>query len=256
MACLLLFRLNTINKNKNMKYIHLSVLLIFANIFLNKTITNSKNSIIMTHTNNETVYTLPALTYSYNALEPHFDQMTMEIHHTKHHQAYVTNLNAAIKDTEMSMMSLEELMKNISRFPVAVRNNGGGHYNHDLFWKILSPDGGGAPSGELASAINSTFGSFDQFKEAFSTAAKTRFGSGWAWLSIDENGQLFISSTANQDNPLMDVVEKRGTPLLGLDVWEHAYYLKFQNRRPDYIDTFWHIINWEEVEKRYLALKK
>ncbi|MDD3877399.1 MAG: superoxide dismutase [Bacteroidales bacterium] len=210
----------------------------------------------MTHTNNETVYTLPALTYSYNALEPHFDQMTMEIHHTKHHQAYVTNLNAAIKDTEMSMMSLEELMKNISRFPVAVRNNGGGHYNHDLFWKILSPDGGGAPSGELASAINSTFGSFDQFKEAFSTAAKTRFGSGWAWLSIDENGQLFISSTANQDNPLMDVVEKRGTPLLGLDVWEHAYYLKFQNRRPDYIDTFWHIINWEEVEKRYLALKK
>lgn len=217
-----------------------------------------KNSTIMTHhiSDTENVYTLPTLPYAYDALEPHFDKMTMEIHHTKHHQAYVNNLNAAIKGTEMAKMHLEDLMASISKYPAAVRNNGGGHYNHDLFWKVLSPKGGGKPSGALLQAIEGTFGSFDKMREEFSNAAKTRFGSGWAWLSVDASGKLFVSSTPNQDNPLMDVVDKKGTPILGLDVWEHAYYLKFQNRRPDYVETFWNIINWAEVEKRYSALVK
>ncbi len=215
---------------------------------------NFKKETAMTHHNKENEYTLKDLPYAYDALEPHFDKMTMEIHHSRHHQAYVNNLNAAIKGTDMAHLSLEELMKNISKYPVAVRNNGGGHYNHDLFWHILSPEGGGMPGGKLAAAINETFGSFEKFRETFSTAAKTRFGSGWAWLSVDNNGNLFVSSTPNQDNPLMDVVEKRGTPILGLDVWEHAYYLKFQNRRPDYVETFWNVVNWAEVEKRYEAL--
>jgi len=203
------------------------------------------------NTTPENVYTLPSLPYAYDALEPHFDKMTMEIHHTKHHQAYITNLNAAIKGTEMAQLPLEELLKNISKYPVAVRNNGGGHYNHSLFWNILSPQGGGQPKGKLAADIEKTFGSFDKFKEIFGDAAKSRFGSGWAWLSVDSNKQLFVSSTPNQDNPLMDLTEKKGTPILGLDIWEHAYYLKFQNRRPDYISTFWNIVNWEEVAKLY-----
>lgn len=199
-------------------------------------------------------FELPKLPYAYNALEPHFDAMTMEIHHSRHHNAYVTNLNNAIKDTEIEKLSLEELQKNISKYPVAVRNNGGGHYNHDLFWKILSPNGGGEPTGELAAAINAAFGSFATFKEEFAKAATTRFGSGWAWLSV-ANGKLVVSSTPNQDNPLMDVADVKGTPILGLDVWEHAYYLKFQNKRPDYINTFWNVVNWAEVAARFAAAK-
>jgi Fe-Mn family superoxide dismutase len=199
-------------------------------------------------------FELPKLAYAYNALEPHFDAMTMEIHHSKHHNAYVTNLNNAVKDTEMASLSLLDLLKNISQYPAAVRNNGGGHYNHDLFWKVLTPNGGGEPTGEVATAIQTTFGSFATFKEEFAKTATTRFGSGWAWLSVS-NGKLVVSSTPNQDNPLMDVAEVKGTPILGLDVWEHAYYLKFQNRRPDYIGTFWNVINWAEVNARLAAAK-
>ncbi len=196
-------------------------------------------------------YELPQLGYAYNALEPYIDAQTMEIHFTKHHAAYVANLNNAIKGTEMEKIPLVDLFKNMSKYPAAVRNNGGGHFNHTLFWRIMSPNGGGIPSGKLLEAMNSTFGSFEKFKEQFENAAKTRFGSGWAWLAVDENKKLFVSSTPNQDNPLMDVVDQKGIPILGLDVWEHAYYLKYQNRRPDYISSFWNVINWKEVEKRY-----
>ncbi len=199
-------------------------------------------------------FELPKLAYAYNALEPHFDAMTMEIHHSKHHNAYVTNLNNAVKDTEMAALSLEDLLKNISKYPAPVRNNGGGHFNHDLFWKVLSPNGGGEPTGELAAAITTAFGSLATMKEEFAKAATTRFGSGWAWLVVS-NGKLVISSTPNQDNPLMDVADVKGTPILGLDVWEHAYYLKFQNRRPDYINTFWSVVNWSEVAARFSASK-
>jgi superoxide dismutase, Fe-Mn family len=199
-------------------------------------------------------FELPALPYSANALEPHIDAKTMEIHHGKHHNAYVTNLNKAIEGTDLEKKSLEEIMKNISKASPAVRNNGGGHYNHSLFWKILSPNGGGQPSGALAEAINKKFGSFDKFKEEFSNAAATRFGSGWAWLCVN-GGELSVCSTPNQDNPLMDVVECPGTPILGLDVWEHAYYLNYQNRRPDYISAFWNVVNWDEVAKQYAAAK-
>lgn len=200
-------------------------------------------------------FELPQLPYDFSALEPHIDAKTMEIHHGKHHNAYVTKLNDAIKGTELEGKSLEDLMKNVSSAPTAVRNNGGGHYNHSLFWTILSPNGGGQPSGELAEAINSKFGSFAAFKEKFDNAAATRFGSGWAWLTVDGSGNLEVSSTPNQDNPVMDVAETQGTPILGLDVWEHAYYLKYQNRRPEYINAFWNVINWEEVGKRYAAAK-
>ncbi|WP_114748106.1 superoxide dismutase [Pleomorphovibrio marinus] len=199
-------------------------------------------------------FELPALPYEKNALEPHIDAKTMEIHHGKHHNAYVTNLNNAVKGTDLENKSIEEIMKNVSSASGAVRNNGGGHYNHSLFWTILSPKGGGEPSGELADAIKSKFGSFDAFKEEFGKAAATRFGSGWAWLCID-GGELHVCSTPNQDNPLMDVAETQGTPLLGLDVWEHAYYLNYQNRRPDYISAFWSVVNWDEVSKRYASAK-
>ncbi|MCU0429510.1 MAG: superoxide dismutase [Cytophagaceae bacterium] len=199
-------------------------------------------------------FELPALPYAHEALEPHFDKMTMEIHHGKHHNAYVTNLNNAVKGTEWESKSIEEILKNISKLSPAVRNNGGGHYNHSLFWTIIGPNAGGAPSGELAAAIDKKFGSFDKFKEEFAAAGVTRFGSGWAWLSV-VNGELEISSTPNQDNPLMDIAEKKGTPILGLDVWEHAYYLKYQNRRPDFIAAFWNVVNWSEVAKRYAAAK-
>lgn len=199
-------------------------------------------------------FELPALPYAKDALEPHFDAMTMEIHHGRHHNAYVTNLNNAIKGTDLENQSLEEILVNISKHSAAVRNNGGGHYNHDLFWKILSPNGGGAPSGELADAINVTWGSFDTFKEEFAKAGVGRFGSGWAWLVV-QGGKLVISSTPNQDNPLMDVADVKGTPILGLDVWEHAYYLKYQNKRPDYIAAFWNVVNWAEVSARYAAAK-
>ena len=200
-------------------------------------------------------FELPALPYAHNALEPHVDTATMEIHHGKHHAAYVNNLNAALTGTENEGKSLEELLANISKLPAAVRNNGGGHYNHSLFWSVMSPNGGGTPGGELAAAIDSAFGSYDAFKEKFAAAGATRFGSGWAWLCV-ENGALKVCSTPNQDNPLMDVVtDCNGTPILGLDVWEHAYYLKYQNRRPDYIAGFWNVVNWAEVARRFAAAK-
>lgn len=200
-------------------------------------------------------FTLPALPYAFNALEPHIDARTMEIHHGKHHNAYVTNLNTALAGKPEESLSIEEICKTVSKFPVAVRNNGGGHYNHSLFWTLLSPSGGGAPSGALGDAINSAFGSFDEFKTKFAAAATGRFGSGWAWLIVDGGGKLQITSTPNQDNPLMDVADGRGTPVLGLDVWEHAYYLNYQNRRPDYITAFWNIVNWNEAAKRFAAAK-
>jgi len=196
-------------------------------------------------------FTLPALPYAANALEPHIDARTMEIHHGKHHNAYVTNLNTAIAGTDAEKLSIEEICKNISKYPVAVRNNGGGHYNHSLFWTVIGPNAGGKPSGELASAIDAAFGNFDEFKTKFGAAATGRFGSGWAWLIKDNSGKLQITSTPNQDNPLMDVAEVKGTPILGLDVWEHAYYLNYQNRRPDYIAAFWNVVNWNEVAKRF-----
>jgi Fe-Mn family superoxide dismutase len=201
------------------------------------------------------MFTLPNLPYAHNALEPHVDALTMEIHHGKHHQAYVNNLNAAVEGTPMAGKSLEDLMKHHSDVP-AVRNNGGGHFNHSLFWTVMSPNGGGLPTGDLAADITSSFGSFDAFKEAFAKAAATRFGSGWAWLCVNTAGKLEICSTANQDNPLMPSVGCAGTPILGLDVWEHAYYLKYQNRRPDYVSAFFNVINWTEVASRYAAAKK
>ncbi len=201
-------------------------------------------------------YELPSLPYSFDALEPYIDAKTMEIHHDKHHAAYVNKLNEAIQGTDSEKMSLEELLKFVSKQPVAVRNNGGGHYNHSLFWEILKVNENGKPSGALASDVESTFGSFEEFKKKFSDAAATRFGSGWAWLLVGVDGKLAVSSTPNQDNPLMDVAETRGTPILGLDVWEHAYYLKYQNKRPEYIENFWNVINWDEVSKRYEAAKK
>jgi Fe-Mn family superoxide dismutase len=200
-------------------------------------------------------FELPALPYATDALEPHIDTRTMEIHHGKHHNAYVTNLNNAVAGTDLEGKSIDEIIANISKAPVAVRNNGGGHFNHSLFWSVMSPNGGGTPSGDLASAIDSTFGSFDAFKAEFSKAGATRFGSGWAWLSVDANGGLFVSSTPNQDNPVMDIAEKSGTPILGLDVWEHAYYLNYQNRRPDYISSFWNVVDWDAVAQRYSAAK-
>lgn len=200
-------------------------------------------------------FELPQLPYAYDALEPHIDARTMEIHHTKHHNTYVTNLNNALEgNEELLSKSVEEVVANLDAVPeavrTAVRNNGGGHANHTLFWTVMSPNGGGAPSGELADAIAQKFGSFDAFKEEFNKAAATRFGSGWAWLVVN-NGQLEVTSTPNQDTPLME----GKTPILGLDVWEHAYYLNYQNRRPDYIGAFWNVINWEEVSKRYNAAK-
>ncbi|WP_020533684.1 superoxide dismutase [Flexithrix dorotheae] len=198
-------------------------------------------------------FELPSLPYAHDALAPHIDAKTMEIHHGKHHNGYVTNLNNAISGTDLEGKSLEELLK-VAGSNTAVRNNGGGHYNHSLFWTVLSPNGGGAPSGDLAAAIDAAFGSFDSFKEAFAKAAATRFGSGWAWLIVAD-GKLAITSSPNQDNPLMDVAEVKGTPVLGLDVWEHAYYLNYQNRRPDYIGAFWNVVNWDEVSKRFAAAK-
>lgn len=198
-------------------------------------------------------FTLPALPYANNALEPYIDAKTMEIHHGKHHNAYVTNLNAAIAGKPEERLSIEEICKNISTYPAAVRNNGGGHYNHSLFWTIMGPNAGGAPTGALADAINTAFGNFDEFKTKFAAAGATRFGSGWAWLIKDSSGKLQVTSTPNQDNPLMDIAEVKGTPILGLDVWEHAYYLNYQNRRPDYIAAFWSVVNWSEVAKRFAA---
>jgi Fe-Mn family superoxide dismutase len=197
-------------------------------------------------------YSLPELGYAYDALEPHIDARTMEIHHTKHHNAYITKVNAAIEGTDLESKSIEELVSDLSAVPEdkrgAVRNNGGGHANHSLFWTVLSKDGGGAPSGDLAAAIDAACGSFDAFKEQFANAAATRFGSGWAWLSVD-GGKLVVESTPNQDSPLSE----GRTPILGLDVWEHAYYLNYQNRRPDYVAAFWNVVNWDEVARRFVA---
>jgi superoxide dismutase, Fe-Mn family len=198
-------------------------------------------------------FKLPDLPYAFNALEPHIDARTMEIHHGKHHNAYVTNLNNAVAGKPEESLSIEEICKSISKYPVAVRNNGGGHYNHSLFWTIMAPNAGGAPSGELADAINAAFGNFDEFKTKFAAAGAGRFGSGWAWLMVGSDKKLQITSTPNQDNPLMDVAEAKGTPILGLDVWEHAYYLNYQNRRPDYISAWWNVVNWDEVAKLYKA---
>jgi superoxide dismutase, Fe-Mn family len=195
-------------------------------------------------------FTLPPLPYPNNALEPSIDALTMEIHHDKHHGAYVTNLNNAVKGTEWENKTIEQILATVSKLPAAVRNNGGGHYNHSLFWTLLKPKGGGTPTGALGDAINTAFGGFDKFKEAFSNAGMTRFGSGWAWLTIT-GGKLTISSTPNQDNPLMDLAEVKGTPILGVDVWEHAYYLKYQNRRADYLANFWNVVNWDEVAKHF-----
>jgi superoxide dismutase, Fe-Mn family len=198
------------------------------------------------------MHTLPELPYAHSALEPHVDTKTMEIHHGKHHQAYVTNLNNALAGTEFAEMSLEDLMANISKAGMPARNNGGGHWNHSMFWSILSPNGGGTPAdGRFMDKLLKTFGTFEDFKTQFAQAATTRFGSGWAWLCVADDDTLFIASSPNQDNPLMDVAEKKGMPILGLDVWEHAYYLNYQNRRPDYIGAFWNVVNWSEVSRRY-----
>ena len=196
-------------------------------------------------------FELPKLEYAQDALEPHIDAKTMEIHHGKHHQGYTNNLNAALEGTNMKGKSIEDVLTGLDMNNKAVRNNGGGYYNHSLFWKVMSPNGGGKPSGALAYAIKSTFGSFEAFKEKFSTAAKTQFGSGWAWLCVHKGGTVEVCATPNQDNTLMPGVGCGGTPILGLDVWEHAYYLNYQNRRPDYVNAFFNIINWDKVAKRY-----
>jgi superoxide dismutase, Fe-Mn family len=201
-------------------------------------------------------FELPKLPYANNALEPHIDARTMEIHHGKHHQAYVTNLNGAIAGSDAEKLSIEDICKNISKYPMPVRNNGGGHYNHSLFWTVMKQNGGGNPTGAIAAAIDSAFGSFDEFKTKFNTAGATRFGSGWAWLIVGADKKLAVTSTPNQDNPLMDIAEVKGTPVLGCDVWEHAYYLNYQNRRPDYMSAWWNVINWDEVNRRFAEASK
>lgn len=200
-------------------------------------------------------FTLPELPYAYDALEPHIDARTMEIHHSKHHAGYTSKLNAAIEGTENDKKGIEDLLAEADSLGAAVRNNGGGFYNHKLFWEVMSPNGGGEPSGELAEAIKSDLGGFEKFKEDFETAAKTQFGSGWAWLVVGKDGKLHVTSTPNQDNPLMPVADVKGTPILGLDVWEHAYYLKYQNKRPDYVSAFWNVVNWNKVLENYKAAK-
>jgi Fe-Mn family superoxide dismutase len=200
-------------------------------------------------------FTLPALPYAHDALEPHIDSTTMQIHHGKHHQAYVDNLNKAVAGTPNENKSIEELVAVAGTISPAVRNNGGGHWNHSFFWEILAPNAGGAPTGKIADAINSTFGSFDAFKEKLNAAGATRFGSGWAWLIV-KDGKLEVTSTPNQDNPLMDVAEVKGTPVLGVDVWEHAYYLKYQNKRPDYLAAFWNVVNWKKVNEHFEKASK
>lgn len=198
-------------------------------------------------------FELPPLDYAHNALEPHIDTRTMEIHHGKHHAGYTNNLNNAVAGTALEGKSIEEILRGLDMSNAAVRNNGGGFYNHSLFWKVMSPSGGGNPSGPLADAINTAFGSFEGFKETFAKAAATQFGSGWAWLCVQKGGKLDVCSTPNQDNPIMPNIGCGGTPILGIDVWEHAYYLNYQNRRPDYISAFWNVVNWDEVGKRFAA---
>lgn len=228
---------------KTLKYIPTLLIVIFSGLVINAQ-------------NTSTNYNFSPLPYPFNALERAIDAQTMEIHWDKHHRGYYNNFVSAIKETNMNGKTLEEIFAQVSKLPVSVRNNGGGYYNHNLFWNIMSPDGGGEPKGKLLLAIKEVFGSFENFKKQFEQAAATRFGSGWAWLSVNKGGKLFISSTPNQDNPLMDVAEQRGTPIFGLDVWEHAYYLKYQNKRASYISAFWSIVNWNEIEKLYEALAK
>ncbi|TVR88576.1 MAG: superoxide dismutase [Saprospirales bacterium] len=200
-------------------------------------------------------FKLPDLPFAHDALEPHIDETTMKIHHGKHHAGYTSKLNAAVEGTALEGKNIEDILSGVSKHGNAVRNNGGGYYNHNLFWEVMSPNGGGNPGGEVAKALDEAFGSFDNFKDEFSKAAATRFGSGWAWLIVDNHGKLAVTSTPNQDNPLMDLADKKGTPIMGLDVWEHAYYLKYQNKRPDYINAFFNVINWDAVEKKYQAAK-
>lgn len=216
----------------------------------------SNNKSIMNNRRKNTMseFTLPELSYAYDALEPYIDARTMEIHHSKHHAAYTAKFNEALEGTGLGRLTPEEIFKDISKHTSAIRNNGGGFFNHSLYWTIMGKDKGGIPTGELADAINSSFGSFDKFKEQFTNAALTRFGSGWAWL-VAQNNKLVISSTPNQDNPLMDIAEVQGTPILNIDVWEHAYYLKYRNRRPEYIENFFNVINWDEVAKLYSSVK-
>lgn len=209
--------------------------------------------------NNKTMaqnYIFPELPYAYDALEPYIDAQTMEIHYTKHHRAYYDNFVKAAGEAKIDNLPLEDIFSRVSIYSSAIRNNGGGYYNHMLFWKVMGPNAGGQPEGELLKAIEETFGSFDKFKADFETAAKTQFGSGWAWLAVDAEGNLFVSQTPNQDNPLMDVAAKRGQPILGLDVWEHAYYLKYQNRRPEYVGNFWNVVNWKKVAELYKKAMK
>ncbi|HYV95543.1 MAG TPA: superoxide dismutase [Chitinophagales bacterium] len=201
-------------------------------------------------------FELPPLTYGFDALEPHIDAQTMQIHHDKHHAAYVTNLNKALEGNEAANLTIEQLLKSISKYPAPVRNNGGGHYNHTMFWLLMTPKGGGSANGPVGAAIDRDLGGFDKFKEQFANAGVTRFGSGWAWLIVNAERKLQVTSTPNQDNPLMDVAEVKGTPILAMDVWEHAYYLKYQNRRPDYISAFWNVINWDEVNRRLAEASK
>jgi len=202
-------------------------------------------------------FTLPDLPYAFDALEPFIDAQTMQIHHDKHHAAYVTNLNKALEgNTEAQNASIETILRNVSKYPAAVRNNGGGHYNHSLFWNIMKKNENGQAGGVLKEAIDRDLGGWDKFKETFAAAGTTRFGSGWAWLVVKDDNSLVVASTPNQDNPLMDVAEVKGTPILGLDVWEHAYYLKYQNRRPDYIAAFWNVVNWDEVGRMYQQARK
>jgi superoxide dismutase, Fe-Mn family len=220
-------------------------------------ISNSLNEIINNNERSKKImskFELPALPYSYDALEPYIDKLTMEIHHDKHHAAYVANFNKAVEGTAAEGKTFDEIFKDISKYTMGVRNNGGGVYNHSMFWKVMKKNGGGVPTGPVAEAIKSSFGSFDDFKIAFNTAATTRFGSGWAWLIVN-GGKLSVISTPNQDNPLMDIAEAKGTPVLLLDVWEHAYYLKYQNRRPEYVANFWNVVNWDEVNKLYSMAK-
>lgn len=200
-------------------------------------------------------FQLPDLPYAFDALTPYIDEETMKIHHGKHHDGYTKKLNAAIEGTDAEGKSIEDILAHVSNHSVGVRNNGGGFYNHSLFWTVMSPNGGGNPDGAVGEQINADFGSYDSFKDEFSSAAAGRFGSGWAWLLVDDTGKLVVTSTPNQDNPLMDIVPQNGTPILGLDVWEHAYYLHYQNRRPDYIEAFFNVINWDEVNKRFAAAK-
>ena len=211
-------------------------------------------NLVLTLNKNVMAFELPQLPYAYDALEPHIDARTMEIHHSKHHNAYTTNLNAAIAGTDLEGKSIEEILKNLDMTKAAVRNNGGGFYNHNLFWTVMSPNGGGLPKGDLATAIDKDFGSFEEFKAAFAKAGATQFGSGWAWLCV-KDGKLEVCGTPNQDNTLMPGVGCGGTPILGMDVWEHAYYLNYQNRRPDYIEAFFNVINWDEVSRRYAEAK-